>query len=506
MKFLLLISIIQISLSLSIAHAADERMDSSNYVTNSKNPHDMRIVNSGVAALYARIDMIRRAKSTIELETFIFSTDTSGKILMRELAEAAKRGVKVRILVDKNSFNFELNKYYAEELKKSGVDVRYYNDASVIRLGKVQYRNHRKLMVIDDKEVITGGRNIADEYYDLSTHLNFLDRDTTIKGDIAKDMRTSFDSYWNANMTVQPEKVVIPARPDRSSYVFANAKEKADLDRQNNRVDMMEEARRKAQAAMIPGEEDKKILSYVMNYGKEVLNSSQERVCPDVTFVTDREDANVDENLSKHYSRDYRYVSREVVKWIRNDTQKQLIIDSPYFLKNKMNMYVGTHASKGEVKVKVFTNSLASTDAVHVASVFNDTISDFTPNENFDAYTFKGKYSGETKLYNDDIKNAIWGTHSKTMVFDDDAFMIGTINMDNRSVNFNSELGVFCKGSKELTAEVADNISHRMKGAYHLDAEGNPDDCSSILKDVSVSKRSLYYIMKVPSKLLESLL
>lgn len=166
----------------------------------------------------------------------------------------------------------------------------------------------------------------------------------------------------------------------------------------------------------------------------------------------------------------------------------------------------GLNANKGNVKVKVFTNSLASTDAIHVASVFNDTISDFTPAQNFEAYTYKGKFSDETKLYSKAVKDATWGTHSKIMVFDNDAFMIGTINMDNRSVNFNSELGVFCKGNQELTAEVLNNIKHRMKGAYHLDSEGNPDDCSSILKDVSVSKRSIYYLLKIPSKMMESLL
>lgn len=350
MKLLFLVSIIQTTIFLPVAFAADERMDSSSYVVNSRIPHEMRIVNSGIASLYARIDMIRRAKSSIELETFIFSTDTSGKILLRELAEASKRGVKVRILIDKNSFNFELNKYYAEELKKSGVDVRYYNDASILRMTKVQYRNHRKLMVIDDNEAITGGRNIADEYYDLSTHLNFLDRDVTIKGDIVKNMRNSFDAYWDAEYTVTPEKIIIPGKPSKSAYMFANAKEARDLKRLSDRVDKMKEVQEKARSAMFSSEEEKKVLNYVMTYGKEVFTSSKERTCPDITFVTDREDAGISENLSKNYKKNYRYASSEVVKWIKSETRKELTIDSPYFLKNKMNMYVGTQCQQGKCK------------------------------------------------------------------------------------------------------------------------------------------------------------
>src|SRR6476659_2387966 len=83
--------------SILFAQSGDEP-----YRVSSNEKHEMRVINSGLASLYARVDMIRRAKTSIDLETFIFNPDTSGKIILQELAAAVKRGVKVRLLLDKS--------------------------------------------------------------------------------------------------------------------------------------------------------------------------------------------------------------------------------------------------------------------------------------------------------------------------------------------------------------------------------------------------------------------
>jgi cardiolipin synthase C len=143
------------------------------YRVTSKAPHDMRVINSGIAALYGRIDLIRRAQKTLELEYFIFNPDHSGRIVLKELIKASKRGVKVRILVDKSMAVFVLDKYYAAALKEHNIELRYYNNASALALSSVQFRNHRKLLAMDNTEAITGGRNIGNEYFDLSEELIF---------------------------------------------------------------------------------------------------------------------------------------------------------------------------------------------------------------------------------------------------------------------------------------------------------------------------------------------
>lgn len=182
------------------------------YQVTSTEPHQMRVINSGLAALYAGVDMIRRAQDSLELEYFIFNPDKGGRIILKELVKAAERGVRVRVLIDKSLAVFVLDKFYAEVLKEKGVELRYYNAAPLIAISSSQFRNHRKLMVMDGIEAITGGRNIADEYFDLSEKFNFLDRDAWIAGPIVKPMLETFDKYWKDAITQVPKKPKKPVK------------------------------------------------------------------------------------------------------------------------------------------------------------------------------------------------------------------------------------------------------------------------------------------------------
>lgn len=129
--------------------------------------NSVQVLNSGIASFQKRLDLIKRASKTIEIEYFIYNTDQAGKLFSHALVDAAIRGVKVRILVDKSLPVFVLDEFYAKEFNKYGIEVRYYNDAIALQISTSQFRSHRKLFVIDDEIAITGGRNLADEYYDL---------------------------------------------------------------------------------------------------------------------------------------------------------------------------------------------------------------------------------------------------------------------------------------------------------------------------------------------------
>jgi putative cardiolipin synthase len=479
------------------AFGEEDEADNPPYRKKSNAAHDMRIINSGSAALYARIDLIRRAKKTIELETFIFNKDASGKIILKELMDAAKRGVKVRVLVDKAINNIKLNNFDAQELKRAGVELRFYNNASVLNVSTVQYRNHRKLLIADDKEVITGGRNIADEYFDMSDKFNFLDRDTIIAGEISTTIRESFDKYWNSEMTEVPLTMNFPklVPPTMTNAASKNAIAIRHYNKYNLRTQPLEN---------LSDEEEKK-LKFIMETGKESFLENQKRQCPEISFTTDKEGAGFLESTSDKFNRRYRLLKNEIGRWMKKKLKTELTIDTPYFLENNIFEDIAK-GLKQNIKINVITNSLASTDAIHVSSVFNDTVNRFTKHANFKAYTFKGKFSGEGKLYSDEIKNSTWGTHSKTMVFNDDSFMIGTFNMDNRSSQYNAELAVFCSGSKDLTNDIQKSIKQRMSGSNRLNTDGQHDDCTDLFKGVGNLKKGLYYLMKIPSHMLQHLL
>ena len=162
--------------------------------------HRVKLLEDGLPSLQARIDLIRKATKTIEVEYFIYNLDESSKLFTAALIEAAGKGVKVRILVDKSIAVFKLNPKIAHFLAKKGVEVRYYNATKDVALG--QYRTHRKFVLVDaddtenGQEAIAGGRNIGNEYFDMAQDFNFHDRDMWLKGPAVKAMRDSFNVFW----------------------------------------------------------------------------------------------------------------------------------------------------------------------------------------------------------------------------------------------------------------------------------------------------------------------
>ncbi len=107
---------------------------------------------------------------------------------------------------------------------------------------------------------------------------------------------------------------------------------------------------------------------------------------------------------------------------------------------------------------------------------------------------------------NDDIKNSDWGTHSKTIVFNNNSFMVGTFNSNNRSNFYNTEMAVFCRGRIELTNDVLTNIKFRMKNARHLNKLGKPDDGTDLLDGTSFKKKLLYFMLKIPASIAQILM
>lgn len=496
MRYLLFLSLFILA---STLFAESENSDVSPYRVSSKAEHEMQVINSGQASLYARVDMIRRAKKSIDLETFIFNDDTAGKIILKELADAAKRGVKVRLLVDKSPTQSKLHQHYAKAIKEQGIDIRYYNTSPVVALSSVQYRNHRKLMVRDGEEAITGGRNIADEYFDLSHEFNFLDRDITVKGEIVKSMDQTFDNFWNSKMAEEPSEPVKPrpigGRHKDNTYHARKNRYK----RQKKEAEVLFDSTPEITAAM----------QRLMVVGNQQLGETQKHKCPEVAFASDREGASFTESLNNEkYSRKYRLLRQEIAKWMDEKIEGDVYIDTPYFLQSSITEKLLKKIQSGKAKVKLFTNSLASTDAIHVSTVFGDEVTNYTPYDNFEAFVYKGNYSNERKMDKKDVEDAAWGTHSKSMVFSDNAFMIGSFNMDNRSSYYNTELAIFCSGSPELTQDVKKNIEKRVENSIKLDKDGNQEDCgeNDIHPEAGVVKKTLYYLIKIPSHLLQHLL
>jgi len=181
--------------------------------------HYALILDRGHDALVARLDLLRSATTAIDLQTYIFDEDDAGRLVLDELLAAARRGVRVRVLVDQLSAlkrvetlaalsgahaNFEI-RIYNPVLGRARIGYPQYVWASACCWHKLNQRMHTKLLLVDGAVGITGGRNYQDDYYDWSKDYNFRDRDVLVAGPVARDMARMFDTFWTDPHSRPPE-------------------------------------------------------------------------------------------------------------------------------------------------------------------------------------------------------------------------------------------------------------------------------------------------------------
>lgn len=183
--------------------------------------HYALILDRGQDALLARLNLIRGARSRIDLQTYIFDTDDSARLMLDELLAAARRGVRVRLLIDQLSAIPDLRILAALSGAHKDFQIRIYNPSfGKAKLNYFDYagsvlccfrrfnqRMHTKLLLVDEAVGITGGRNYQDDYYDWDAQYNFRDRDVLVAGPAARDMAANFEAFWNARRSVPVERL-----------------------------------------------------------------------------------------------------------------------------------------------------------------------------------------------------------------------------------------------------------------------------------------------------------
>lgn len=142
--------------------------------------NQVTILSNGEAIFSAFREAIENAREHIHLETYILRADSIGREFARLLCRKAAEGVEVRIIYDALGSR-GLPKDYLEELRRAGVKIEPFFPARLPFLqNKINYRNHRKILVVDGKIGFVGGVNIGDEYLGRNPRIGFW-RDTHLK-------------------------------------------------------------------------------------------------------------------------------------------------------------------------------------------------------------------------------------------------------------------------------------------------------------------------------------
>lgn len=178
--------------------------------------HYALILDLGPEALMARLNLIRSATTAIDLQTFIFDEDDAGRLVLDELLAAARRGVRVRVLIDQLSAlrhvetlaalagvhaNFEI-RLYNPVMGQALISYPEYAWAVLCCWNKLNQRMHTKLLLVDGAVGISGGRNYQDDYYDWDAAYNFRDRDVMVAGPAAHAMAADFELFWNDKRSI----------------------------------------------------------------------------------------------------------------------------------------------------------------------------------------------------------------------------------------------------------------------------------------------------------------
>lgn len=413
--------------------------------------HKIQLLDTGLDSLKARINLIRSAKKTIELEFFIFDLDDAARLMMHEMIDKSKAGVKVRLLIDFSQPIFKLSPAYAKYLEAQGIEVKYYNTAPLYRFARIQHRSHRKILIADDQGAIIGGRNVADEYFDMDPRYNFIDTDILIKGEIVSFIREGFDQYFVSELATKPDSSDV----DKESYARVT-------DFFKNR------------------ESTEKILAKL---NLETL-TRPEHTCNDITFVTDPPSS----------STEHRQIYSTMVE-MSKEIKSRVDMESPYFVIGDDGYDLFKKLSDNKIEFNVLTNSLLSTDATYVVSSLVYKLHALSK-LNMSISVMNGKPVPEQSS-KDFVDGARWGLHSKRMVIDNTHVLVGTYNIDPRSANLNSELIVVCRNNPALAREVLKSMDERMLQARRVLKNGQIENFFAITEGAS-AKQKIAMVLLLP--------
>lgn len=175
----------------------------------------VRRFNSGKEKFHALVQDIRRAEKFIHLEYYIWRGDELGMRLVEELAKKAAEGVEVRLLYD-GIGNARLPKHFFDKLHQAGGHTAAFLPRFIVRLN---YRNHRKLCVIDGKAGYIGGFNVGDEYLGITKRYGpWRDTHLRIEGDALDQIEMRFIMDWN--FTAEKSRIPLEGRyfPQREQF------------------------------------------------------------------------------------------------------------------------------------------------------------------------------------------------------------------------------------------------------------------------------------------------
>ncbi len=176
------------------------------------------VLNDPLEALAARLRLIDKAEKTLDLQYYIWDNDKVGALALHAIIRAADRGVKVRLLIDDNNAK-KMEGILLALSQHKNIEVKLFNPYRfrkyramdmVLDLKRINRRMHNKSFIADNEVALIGGRNMTNQYYNVSDSYQFSDVDVMLVGAAVDDIVNSFDDYWNHEYAYSVQSIVSP--------------------------------------------------------------------------------------------------------------------------------------------------------------------------------------------------------------------------------------------------------------------------------------------------------
>lgn len=410
------------------------------------------ILPEGNEALLLRVHLIRSAHTSIEIQTFIWSDDECGRLLIYELIEAARRGVKVRIIADHMvsdqnpatvaflatvNPNFEVRHYRPAMarlkptlIQKAGAALGSFHD--------LNQRMHNKVMIFDGAVMITGGRNIENTYFDHSVRMNFRDRDVLATGPVVRAASASFEQFWKFKHVVAGRDL-----QDVAAVIAAGKYPRYEKRADYNFGPYFKELEGEA----------------------PVLQAAAEQVAARLRLVA-RADFICDEPGKP---------SAKIALALRKtaaQAKREIVMQTPYLILSKpaQRLVRELRAKNPGLSIRISSNSFASTDNLFAYSanyrlrgLYVDDlkleIHEFKPRPDSLRTLFPGydTIAAVARAKDEKAPTPFLCIHAKSLVVDDRLAFIGSYNLDPRSENLNTEVGLIIEDAavaRELRGQI----------------------------------------------------
>jgi putative cardiolipin synthase len=426
------------------------------------------ILEKGEEALIGRAWLAQHATTSIDVQYFIWSTDNVGILAAEQLLSAAERGVKVRVLVDDFLIDAE-NRTLLLLSAHPNAEIRIYNPNIVVGVSfwqkvrnifadfrAINQRMHDKTAIFDGVAGITGGRNMADEYFDFNHEYNFRDRDILLLGSAVAEMTENFEEFWESEYAVPVEEILADKREEISAEDIGQRARELHAYAADSR-NFAPEVRRAINAT---SENFQALLRAV--------------VWDDMSFISDIPGKNAGEMGLGGGGES----TRQLIAALQ-DAKESVLIQSPYLVMPEGGMGLFEELINRGVWIRISTNSLASTDNIQAFSGYASQREELLET-GVEIYEYKAHPAiRETLLERYPSiaeNNPIFAIHAKSLVIDNRVVFIGTFNLDPRSANLNTEVGVLISNeqlAQQLTASIERDI--RPENSWRTTFEFNPD-------------------------------